>query len=90
MAQQQEDRTEVAGTTARDPRENAPLAPVRARVVSDGTSVGTTIEVDGRPLAGVASVRWSVDVGNRAVLTAVIVGVELDAHGDLATIHPAA
>ena len=47
----------------------------RVKIVSDGTTTGTRITIDGRPVLGVTYVMWSLGVGDQ------IARVHLDLDG---------
>jgi hypothetical protein len=55
---------------------------VSAKLVSDGTAAGTTLEVDGKPLLGVTFVGWELPSGGtkRATVRLEIRDIEVEIH----------
>ena len=47
------------------------------KIVSDGLAIGTTVYVDGEPIANVTAVTWSLGLGEIATATLTFEGVEI-------------
>lgn len=54
------------------------------QIISDGTSEGTKVLLDGRPVRGVVGARWEINPrGRRATLTLELKDVSIDATAEL-------
>jgi hypothetical protein len=57
------------------------------RIISDGTSFGTTVEVNGKTLTCVTKIEWSVDINNHATAKLEVDMPMLEVTGELTSLE---